>query len=205
MSTRTAVADELWLGNTRIRNAMFLVIGDETQPFVSLPKGERGVIGFPILVALQRIHWNNAGEFEIGFASRPKKPEQPNLFFRGLRMFVEARFPEGRLATFIDTGATHSRFLPRFATDYPQVVKLGVKGSEKSTGAAGSVEVSTVMLPDLRLWVQDVEISLRDVTVQLERADPGLRNVHAMLGMDLMTQLAPVTIDFEAMTFSMGR
>jgi hypothetical protein len=205
LSIRTAVADELKLGNTRIRHALFLVVGDETQPFASLPQGERGVIGFPVLVALQRIHWNKAGEFEIGFPSRPEKPDEPNLFFRGQRMHAELRFAEGRLAAFIDTGATHTRFLPRFATDYPQVVKSGARGSEKTTGGGGSVEVSTVELPDLRMWVRDVEISLSDLTLQLERSDPGLQHSHAVLGMDLMTQLAPITIDFDAMTFSMGR
>jgi clan AA aspartic protease (TIGR02281 family) len=203
---RTAVADELKIGNSRIRNVFFAVIGDEMQPFASSAEGERGVIGLPVLVALQRIHWDQAGNFEIGFESPSVKPDRPNLFFRNLRLFAELRSAEGRIASFIDTGMTHSVFLPLFATDYPQIAKRGVKGTGtyRQTGASGSVDVNAIKVPEVRIGIRDVDVTFNEATVQLDQVDPDLRHIHLMLGMDVMSELGPVTLDFVSMDFTVS-
>lgn len=205
LSFRMALADRLSLGNAEFRHVLFLVVGDDQQPFVSLAEGERGVIGFPVLFSLEKLRWNKAGEFETGFATRPEKGDKPNLYFDGMRMFVRAQFSQGKLDMFIDTGATHTRLMPRFATDYPVFVQqVGVKGTNRVTGVSGSVEVDAMMLPELKFSVRGSETTLDAVPVLLKDTAEDMDQCHAWIGMDMMKQVDSVTIDFKAMSFTIA-
>ena len=205
LSFRIAMADRLTLGTVEFRHVLFFVVGDDQQPFVSLAEGERGVIGFPVLFALEKLRWNKTGEFETGFASRPAKAGKPNMYFDGMRMFVRAEFTQGKLNMFIDSGANTSRLVPRFASDYPAFVQqFGVKGSDRVTGVSGSVEVDVMTLPELKLNVRGSEATLSAVPVLMKDTADDMDQCHAWIGMDLLSRVDSVTIDFKAMSFSIA-
>jgi tetratricopeptide (TPR) repeat protein len=52
---RTAVIDELSIGDTRLRNVAFLVLSDSQEPMSDMQPGERGFIGIQVPVALQSL------------------------------------------------------------------------------------------------------------------------------------------------------
>jgi Aspartyl protease len=62
--SRVAVADELSIGSIWLRHVVFRVLSDGQPPFDQLPPGSRGLIGIPVLLALQRFVWGADGEFE---------------------------------------------------------------------------------------------------------------------------------------------
>jgi predicted aspartyl protease len=200
---RIAVADHLTVGKVRLRHVFFLVMRDDQQPFVDLPQGERGIIGFPVLLAFQTVRWNRAGVFEIGFAPK-EKPGKPNIFFEGQNMIAEGEFEHSKINIFLDTGATHTRILPRFAREFSNFVnEFGKKGSQRITGVGSSVEVDSLTLPELKLRIRGPEVLLSPATVLLKNPVSDLRRCHVWIGMDLLNRASTVTLDFKAMTLAL--
>jgi len=58
---RTAVIDELSIGDTRLRNVAFLVLSDSQEPMSDMPLGERGLIGIQVPIAVQSLGWKSDG------------------------------------------------------------------------------------------------------------------------------------------------
>jgi hypothetical protein len=52
---RVALAGRVSVGDFEVRNVLFLVARDDRQPFVDLPAGSRGVLGFPVALAFETI------------------------------------------------------------------------------------------------------------------------------------------------------
>ena len=201
---RIAVADHLTVGRVRLRHVAFFVMRDDQQPFVDLPSGERGIIGIPVLLALQTVRWNREGKFEVGFDPRATPRLKSNLCFEGAQPIVEGEFRQSRINLFLDTGATHTRVLPLFAREFAAFVnESGKKGSQRVTGVGGSVEVLTVTLPELRLRISGPELVLKPAEVLLKETASDLRWSHMWVGMDMLNQARVVTIDFKSMKLAL--
>ena len=94
MGARTAVADELQVGETRLRHVAFLVVRDDQQPFVDLAPDERGVLGLPALLAFEAFRWTADGAFEIAFPA-------PREIVAALTCVSTGRCPSPRRASAI--------------------------------------------------------------------------------------------------------
>jgi predicted aspartyl protease len=203
---RITVADRLELGKLRLEHVLFIVLRDDQQPFVELAEGERAILGFPVFKAFETVRWTKEGAFEIGFASGGEAPGKPNLFFEGQQMFAEGESMGKTINLFVDTGAVHTRLLPRFARDFPDfVASFGKKDSQKVTGVSASVEVESVTLPEVKLGVRGSEVKLSPVTLLTKDTVSDLARCHAWIGMDALSQPGMVALDFKAMTFALGK
>lgn len=199
---RTAVAGQLTVGNVRLRHVVFLVAGDDQQPFVDLPAGERGVLGLPVLLALQTMRWSAEGTFESGFRSARSGVRTSNLCFEGADVVTETGFRQSTLNLHLDTGASETVLFPKFAEEFAGVVReSGKKDSRRVTGVGDSVDVDAVSLPLLTLRVGGFDTTLRPAQVLLK--DVGSRWLHGRLGLDLLGQARVVTIDFRSMTLAL--
>lgn len=199
---RTAVAGQLTVGNVRLRHVVFLVARDDQQPFVDLPSGERGVLGLPVLLALQTMRWSADGTFESGFRSARSSVRKSNLCFEGADAVTETGFRQSKLNLHLDTGASETVLFPKFAEEFASVVsESGKKDSKQVTGVGDSVEVDAVSLPLLTLRIGGFDATLRPAQVLLKQV--GSRWLHGRLGLDLLSQARVVTIDFRSMTLAL--
>jgi hypothetical protein len=89
---RTAVVDELAIGDSILRNVAFLVLPDSQQPMSDVKPGERGVIGIQVPVALRSLAWKADGSFESGFRSAGRARVDANLCFDGLTPVTRVLF-----------------------------------------------------------------------------------------------------------------
>ena len=202
---RLAVADRLTVGNLRLRHVVFLVMRDDQQPFVDLPEGQRGIIGFPVILAFQTMRWNQKGVFEFGFAHGERKLAAANMYFDGQKIMAEGEFRKRRISLFVDTGAIHTRGLPRFAHEFSDFVnELGTKSSQRVTGVGNSVEVDSLTLPQLPLRIKGQEIVLSPASVLLKNTASDLERCHVWIGIDFLNHASTVTLDFKAMTLVLG-
>jgi predicted aspartyl protease len=199
---RTAVANQLTLGNVRLRHVVFLVARDDQQPFVDLPSGERGVLGLPVLLALQTMRWSADGKFESGFRSARSSVRKSNLCFEGADIVTETGFRQSKLDLHLDTGASETVLFPKFAEEFASLVsESGQKNSKRVTGVGDSVEVDAVSLPLLTLRIGGFDATLRPAQVLLKQV--GSRWFHGRLGLDILSQARVVTIDFRSMTIAL--
>ena len=165
-------------------------------------RGERGVLGLPVLLALQTMRWKADGTFESGFRSQPKSARKSNLCFEGADVVTEAGFREGKLNLHLDTGASETLLFPKFAEEFASIVsESGQKGSKQISGVGQSVKVDAVSLPLVTLEIGGLDTYLRPAQVVLKEV--GSRWLHGRLGLDLLRQARAVTIDFRSMTLAL--
>lgn len=203
LGLRTAVADRLTVGGFQFRHAVFLVARDDQQPFVDLPVGERGVIGLPILLALENLRWSADGTFEAGFHSADRNAPAPNICFDGADIVTEAGFQGARLNLQLDTGATGTLLYPKFSEEFTTLVNAsGKRESKRVRGVGNTVEIESAVLPETILRIGGLDVALRPAYALLKQV--GSPWYHGRLGLDLLRQARVVTIDLHTMTLQLG-
>jgi len=164
-----------------------------------LQPGERGIIGLPVVIALQSVRWTASGTFEIGLDSGSERAVQ-NLYFDGL-VAVTRVGVEGRQLDFVfDTGnGAGTQLWQSFANDFAGLLKeRGTRSKKRVTQIGGSKEREVVVLPELRLRVGGRETILRPANVFSRPV--GNEYQHGLLGTDLLSQADEVSIDFQSMS-----
>ena len=109
--TGLAVAAELSVGDFRLRNVPFLLQND------TVADGD-GILGLPVLLALETLEWGSDGMLRIGFASKAPNPGEANLAFADDNILTTAVFGEGHLDFYLDTGSANTRLYPRFRREH---------------------------------------------------------------------------------------
>jgi hypothetical protein len=137
--SRVAVADELSIGSIRLRQVAFLVLSDDQPPFNQSPPGEGGLIGIPVLLALQRFAWGADRRFAINSKASPKNLPHADLCFDGHHPVARIQFENRSLAFTLDTGATNTDLYPPFAATFPEFIRAAAQiGSHKTEGVGGA-------------------------------------------------------------------
>lgn len=200
---RVGVADRLSVGSIRIEHPVFLIVKDDQMPFATLPPDCQGVLGIPVLLALERIRWDQDAGFEIGVAGRGGNIRDANLCFNGANVVVNGAFGQDKISFFLDTGATRTRLSPRFAEEFKSLVQQsGSRGTTKVTGVGGSAEVEVIEVPRLQMRIGGFEALLEPATILTK--DPGGNAgwYHVWAGIDFFKGAKRVSIDFRAMRLS---
>jgi predicted aspartyl protease len=196
-----AMADELAVGNIRIKNVSFLVIPDDR--FADIPPDQCGILGLPVLLAFNTLRWNRDGTFEIALPATGVKSAIPNVYFDGAMPVTQVDFGGRKLDFSLDTGATETDLYPSFAANFNDVIKkAGRPGVAHKMVARGSFDLDSVVLPELNLCVGGFAVSLRPAHVL--QKDVGPKWYFGNLGMDLLSQGRTVTIDFRRMTLALN-
>lgn len=197
------VARELSLAGVTLRNVSFTVFPDDLPGFAGIPQGERGIIGLPVILALDGIRWDADGNFETGFAPESKSGAKSNLCFEEYRVVAEVGFDSNRLIFGLDTGAVTSGLYFGFRDQFPTLVSsTGIKKSLTGGGITGDIAYDVIMLPELKFSTGGFETLLRPAPVSLQ-TDVGSGH-HGNLGLDLMNQARSVTIDFRSMRLTLS-
>lgn len=108
VSVRVAVVDNLSIGHIQLANVAFLVYPDQQPPFDELPAGERGILGIPVILALETIRWTSDATFTVGWPTKGGGTGQANLCFEGAFPVVQIGFRHSLLDFTVDTGAQNT-------------------------------------------------------------------------------------------------
>jgi len=202
-NTRTAVVDELAIGDVRLRRAAFLILPDAQEPMSDWQPGERGIIGLPIAIALQPISWNSDGTFKIRPGADRSAETTKNLCFDGFYPVARVEFEGKELDFIFDTGEqSGSQLWTRFGDDFATLLKQrGAKSREQVTMVGGSNQRETIALPEVQLRVGGLDTILRPAQVFFKPVGDAFH--HGLLGMDMLSQAREVRIDFVSMTLEL--
>jgi tetratricopeptide (TPR) repeat protein len=205
VAARVAVADNLFLGNVHLAHVAFYVLPDKQPPFNDLPVGSRGVLGIPVILALQTLRWNpKAGIFECAFPAKPEDIRHANIAFDDASPVTQVFIQRRPLEFSLDTGAQQTDLYPAFAKEFANFVgDYGKKESHKLTGIDGSATFESTVLPAVTIQVGGREVVLNPARVYLEEHNSTSQWYFGNLGMDLFNQARSVTLDFQAMTLTL--
>jgi hypothetical protein len=198
-----AVADRLKIGNSELRDVAFIVFPDEMESFAKFPEEQRGVIGLSVLIALEAVGWNRAGEFRIGFPAAPAKLGNANLAFDETSPLTLVEIQGHKLAVDLDTGTGVSSIWPRFGVEFPELVEGGLEAGLSLSGATGSADFSSVTLPELRITAGGFPIIFRNAPVLRSPTIAISKWHYGQLGIDQFSQASELTLDFRALRFEL--
>lgn len=191
-----AVMKELWLGDIKCENVVFLVFNDQDLTFSEAGYSIQGIIGFPVIRSLNEIRWNNADELFI-----PKVAEQvsvSNMIINGFVPAVQVMYNTDTLQFSFDTGAAETFLNKAYYQKYKRTVeKKGKKKTLKSGGAGGVVEFVGYVLPKVTLSVGQATATLKDVQVMKESVAETDADFDGNLGQDFIKQFAEMIINFK--------
>jgi hypothetical protein len=200
-AVRVANMPDLWIGKTHLKNVAFVVSPDTSMPFVDLPEGRRGALGIPVLLALGSFRLDKENRFEIQPGSPPASAKVVPLAFDGATPVTQMSLGGKTLNFVFDTGADPTYLGPIFMAAFPDLMLTGVKKDRTLKGIGGNTNREAVVLPSVRFTLGKV-VELAPATVLL---NPDFLNGEwsaGNLGLDLISQTIPLTIDFRAMQLS---
>jgi predicted aspartyl protease len=204
VDTRIAVADEVFIGSVRLKHVAFLVLPDNQPPFNELSPGSRGLIGIPVLLALERFAWTADKRFEIEPKSSGKKVPHADLCFDGNHPATVVRYENRNLAFTLDTGATNTDLYPPFAAAFPELISSAAKtNSYKMEGVGGAKYMEAANLKSLKFSIGGFPVTLNSTGVLLKPTTDSSKFFAGNLGIDLLQQAHTVTFDFKAMTLTL--
>jgi hypothetical protein len=196
------VVKDLTVGRLHLQNVAFNVLPDEREPFVDLPEAERGILGIPVLLAMQTFRWDPKGTFAFGFKPKHRDLSASNLAFDGISPVTQVGVEEKELEFTLDTGETHSILYAPFAKEFSNLLEgSGQKESHKLTGMAGSFSYDSIVLPSLALKLGGLDVHLTPAHVLTK--DINGNWAPGNLGRDLLNQAQTVAFDFHAMTLNL--
>jgi hypothetical protein len=200
---RTAVADEVTVGAMSFRQVSFAILPD-VEPWRSMPEGRGGIIGIPVLLAMECIRWQRSGSWELGCQSDIEVTPRNMVFFEN-HLLARPRVPgpvfTTPVFTKLDTGAETTDLNSNFALQFKQLIERdGKKGTIEATGVGGTSVFESVTLPELAVDIGETRTTLRPAHVTLQK-NPALggRCCVGNLGLDLLRQTGDLTIDFRTM------
>lgn len=193
------------IGQTHLENVFFLITPAEEMPWKELPPGKQGILGLPVAIALDALRWTRSGMCHTGSAAGTRSSEggAPNLRYHRLQVITTVEMDGTALEFVLDTGnQAGTQLWERFGHDFPVLVKeRGRKGTVRVTQIGGANDREVVVIPDLRLKVGGRETKL--AVGHLFSKPVGDDRFHGLLGTDVLSQAAEVTIDFRSMTLTL--
>lgn len=196
---RTAVAEELTVGNVELRHVAFMVMPDSEAAFAHLSQSQQGAIGLPVLLAFRTVHYR-PGMLDIASSPIVSGPVEQNLCFDGLDPVTRVSFEQQQLPVVLDTGASRTEIWPPFARQFTAVADSpgrSSNGVENSFG--GKSLIPEKILPQLLLGWGGCDLRLRSVRLLLATTTPNSNRYYGRLGLDGFVAMHEVSIDFEAL------
>ncbi len=191
-----AVMKELWMGDIKCENVVFLVFNDQDLTFSEADYMIQGIIGFPVIRSLDEIRLNNADELFV-----PKVAEQvskSNMIINGFVPAVQVVYNSDTLQFSFDTGAAETFLNSAYYNKYKRTVeKKGKKKNLKSGGAGGVVEYTGFVLPKVTLSIGLATATLRNIQVRKESVTESDSDFDGNLGQDFIKQFDEMIINFK--------
>lgn len=202
---RIALLPTLEMGGTTLHNVVVMVLEDANLN-IALGKQSyqiNGIIGYPVFQALGRVTFLHNGELEAGGESQTAG--------KGARMFMKELTPiiqcevEGKELPFgLDTGASDTDLFVRYLERFHSESRTWKKGKETSAGAGGTVKQKIYIQPEVKIGIGDKVVTLKKIAIYRTGTGTDREYLYGNLGQDVVANFESFTLDFSAMTFSLG-
>lgn len=187
-----AVCKQLKLGHISISDAIFLVFPDSALYIPQINYQINGILGFPVIEALQEVQLTQDDFFIVPKRSTvPKKPS--NLAIDGLSPLIAI---DGKHYTF-DTGAEKTILYAPFYETYKQhIEKHNIPTKIAMGGAGGRVEYDGFVIKHT-FNIDDKPITLNNINLLNSKIKD--ETVYGNIGQDIIRQFSKMTLNFKDM------
>lgn len=195
------MADRIEIGGVVVEHVPFIVQPDEAMTFADGAYKIDGILGAPVLRALERVAWLERGAvLAFGDAVPGAGPNTGRVFWHDMGLGLEVEFRDGRAPAQLDTGANETELseLGLRMLGGPNAVRLQTASRiEEGLGGKNTIETRRTGEVEFNLAGRPVGFDALDV-----RASEGEAPVDAArIGGDVLLQLDAFILDFDAMRY----
>lgn len=187
------------LGSIEIKNAIFVIMPDENFSFNNGAYKIQGIVGFPVMYALEEISLQKDQLFITKIASN--KVEK-NFALEAYVPIILVKYNNDTLPLHMDTGANGTDFYTTFFEKYePEIVTKYPKKTKKVGGAAGELTFETYQMDSVILMAGNAHATLKKVSISTDKSlGDNAKHVYGNLGQDFYSQFSEMRINFKAMS-----
>lgn len=187
-----AVCPEFHIGSITVKNAVFIVFPGDALSFPQIDYQINGIIGFPVIEALNEIQITQSDEFIV-----PENPTHSNARNMALDFLTPLIRINGEHYTF-DTGATSTALYSKYFAKHKDAIEKDNSLADIKLGGAGGVLEKKAYKIDFTAAIDKTEVVLKGVEVYTEKLDEN-ENEYGNIGQDLVRQFQKMTINFDEM------
>jgi len=197
------IAKQLYIGKVQISNALFLIFPDSALSFAGGAYKINGIIGLPIIKALEEITINK-DTMQIPLVA-DKRPVRHNLALDLLQPVIYMDYQDKPLPFTFDTGAQGTLFSDNFYKRFKiQLDSISKKDSLQMGGAGGSRRMNIIKVSQITFTVDHKPVLFRNTQVNLETAQVSDKYYYGNIGQDMFAQFISMTINFVNSSVSFG-
>lgn len=193
-----AVAAKMELGSITLTNVVFLVFDDKDLSFPSINYEINGIIGFPVIRALEEIQIIKGEEKEKLYI--PKRPTDygiNNLVLDEFIPIVKANINGGVSSMNFDTGAQQTSLYSSFFKKYRKDIESTNKQATLQTGGAGGyTSVEGYLLDTVNISIAGSSATIYNIQLFPERLGE-TDKLDGNLGQDYIKQFDTLVISFK--------
>ena len=176
------------------------MLPDEILYFPPIHFQIQGILGFPVITALNQVRFIKDGRLLIG--EKPVKMPFRNLAFDRSTIVVLLKSDDDTLSYHFDTGATGTEFYSNYFYKYKaRIIKQGVVKQIESGGAGGMAQRRVYTLPLVTLYIGPKKATLKDIAVHTTPSYKG-QPYYGNIGQDVINQFDAMTLNFKDMYLS---
>ncbi|HEY4323011.1 MAG TPA: retropepsin-like aspartic protease [Mucilaginibacter sp.] len=195
--TGIGIADSLFIGDIKVKNAVFQVMPDSILYFASVPFQINIIIGFPIIEQLQEVHIFKDGRMTIPLT--PAKSDLHNFALDGLDPVISLKSGNDTLSFHFDSGASSSDLYSAYFEKYKKrILKTGVKKTVGFGGAGGMQKKEVYVLPNFDVTLGNKSVTVDSITVITKKIYPK-EKFYGNIGQDFTNKFSEVIYNFKDM------
>jgi predicted aspartyl protease len=189
------IAKQLNIGKVQINNALFLIFPDSALSFAGGAYKINGIIGLPIIKALEEITIGK-DSMQIPLVA-DKKSVRHNLALDLLQPVIYMDYQGKPLPFTFDTGAQVTLFSNNFYNQFrTHLDRIASKDSVHMGGAGGSRRMKTLKVPQLIFTIDHQQVFFNNTQVNLEETQVSDKYYYGNMGQDMFAQFTGMTINF---------
>ncbi|MDN5288287.1 MAG: hypothetical protein JWR38_4561 [Mucilaginibacter sp.] len=197
------IAKQLQIGKVSINNALFLIFPDSALSFAGGAYKINGIIGLPIIKALEQIVIKK-DTMEIPLIAG-NTPGKHNLALDLLQPIVYMDYKRKPLPFTFDSGAQRTIFSDNFYKQFKTELDATAKqDSVRMGGAGGTRKMRTLQVPQLVFTMDKKQAVFNKVQIILESTNVSDKYYYGNVGQDMFNQFDSMTINFVNSSVSFG-
>ncbi len=196
IQSQIAIAPEINLGSISIKNAVFLVFPDDALAFPQIDYQISGIIGFPVIEALNEIQITADDRFLV--PKTPSRPIERNLALDFLTPLLLLEDNNGMGIYTFDTGADGTMLYNIYFEKYLVQDASSMEEVVHNFGGAGSQSSKMGYYITFQPLVHGNVLKIDSVTVFSEMINPENKYL-GNIGQDFIGKFSKMTINFDQM------
>ena len=200
-----AIVPVLQIGGATLRNVVVLILDDGNLK-IKLPNRSyqiNGLIGYPVFQAMGVITFFHNGFFEAGSPAHGSTTGT-QMYMRFLQPVIECRTQGLDLPFPFDSGADGTFLSIRYYEQFRDKSGNWKPGENAMGGGGGTVRRKVYLVPQLDLQVGTRVATIHNIPVFPIPIGADRDELYGNLGQDFVARFESFTLDFSAMTFSLG-